>query len=116
MSTQPINTTAWQGWRTNLTAADDYRTYHTKSLHRPAVDLYVAATARYDEDRKNRGEHLSVGQRVMEIYHSCLQFEDPEPQWQFSRILGRGSFGVVCLYQRRGERWELIDVGVLDAF
>lgn len=48
-----------------------------------------------------RNDPLGFGARVREVYHSLLQFDDHEDEWQFGRLVGCDSYGFAALYGRR---------------
>lgn len=47
---------------------------------------------------RNRGQYLSLGMRIAELYYSILGFDDDEASWSFDSVLGYGSFGIAALY------------------
>lgn len=113
--TTPLNVTPWWGWRATFADKTRYHAVHTKNINRDPIDTtYVGAVARRRAGEKNPDSYLSVGERVREVYHSCLQFESPESNWAFTRILGCGSFGLAGLWQLRDEGDRCMDVSVLN--
>lgn len=97
---QMPNNTPWIGLNT-FGDRNRYQGHHLKNFYRPPIEgTHSGALATVCDHEKNPGSFLSVGQRLREVYHSCMQFEGNEDQWQFTRVLGCGSFGLACLYQR----------------
>lgn len=115
MTNTQLNVTEWAGWEWTFGDPERYHAIHTKKLSIwPINGTHVDAVARRRAGEKNPDSYLSVGERVREVYHSCLQFESPEHEWEFARILGCGSFGLASLWQRWDEHIRK-DVSVLLA-
>lgn len=90
----------WEGLNTFATLPK-YQGYHIRNFYRAPIEgTHTAALAARLDHEKNLSSFLSIGQRIREVYHSCMQLDGREDQWQFTRVLGCGSFGLACLYQR----------------
>lgn len=59
---------------------------------------------------KNPEHQLTLGERIRELYHSDLQYDEHEYAWEFSRLLGHGSFGLAALYRKFDNQGQLGDV------
>jgi len=84
--------------------------------YRPAEPPAVSRLAGQTWTHKNKDAYLSIGERIQTMYWSALQYDQDESAWQFTRILGHGSFGIAALYQKWGYNAyalpQIVDVGV----
>lgn len=101
-SANSLYNAGWAGLGTFLNY-DLFHGKHTKMRGRPHI--YTTKTGEFaearDEDQKkpNRN-YLSSGDWIREIYYSNLQFGGDEDHWQFDRVLGAGSFGMVASWYK----------------
>ena len=89
-----------------------YHSAHTLNIFRSPISSSVEQLALLGANLRNQGQQLSIGDRIRELYWSTLQYEDDQQEWawEFVRVLGYGSFGIVALYQKRLDDGELVDV------
>ena len=77
-----------------------YGTHKPRPFRLPVPESVRTLAEKHEFD-KNEGQYLSLGDRILELYHSAFQMKDEsDDRWHFHRILGYGSFGIAALYQK----------------
>lgn len=89
---------------------NSFHGHHNPAIMRPVMPSALSRLVQAKLGEKNPEHQITLGQRIRELYYSTLQYDEDEYAWEFSRLLGHGSFGLAALFTKMTTARQVADV------